>query len=229
MNLRVFESVSDLASSVGAYLVRKLERQPQATIALSGGSTPKLLYEILGTGMARDEISRSMVTWVLGDERCVPPEDDLSNSRMVSETLFREGIPEGHRFLRFKTELGEPRMIADEYDREWKLLGLRDIDIAFLGVGDDGHTASLFPGTEAIEVEEGVSVAVYVPRLDAWRVTLTLPVIRAAHAKIILAAGKGKRDVIERVRRGENLPIVLAGGAGDDAWWFIDQEANPGG
>ena len=164
------------------------------------------------------------ITWVLVDERYVPIDDPQSNAGMIEKTLFARGKPTSHKFLRFKTEIGDPARTADEFEREWRDLHIERLDIALLGVGDDGHTASLFPDTEVLTVEDRIAAAVYVPKMNAWRVTLTKPVLRAAFLRIVLAAGASKRPILEQVRAGADYPIALVT-RGVETWWFVDREA----
>ena len=139
---------------------------------------------------------------------------------MIEKTLKPE------RLLRFKTEIGDPARTAEEFEREWRDLGLDRLDIVLLGIGDDGHTASLFPGTDVLQVEDRIAAAVYVPRLNAWRVTLTKPVIRAAGLRIVLATGASKRPILQEVRAGAEYPIALVTRE-VETWWFVDRDAAP--
>src|SRR5437773_1168292 len=105
----------------------------------------------------------------------------FSHREKVPERRMRgRGKPDLHRFLRFRTELNDPEATATEFEREWRDFGLDRLDIVSLGIGDDGHTASLFPGTTALNVDDRIATAVHVPKLNAWRVTLTKTVIRDA-------------------------------------------------
>jgi len=219
MNLRIFDTVDDLISGAARTIT---ERATDGTsIALSGGSTPKPLYEILG----RDgDLRERRITWVVVDERYVPLNDPQSNAGMIQHTLFTNGIAPHHRFLRFKTELDDPAATAYEFEREWRELHLSDLDIVILGMGDDGHTASLFPGTTALAVDDRIATEVFVPKLDMWRVTITKPVIRAAKLRIVLAAGEGKREMIRQIRDGADYPIAQATN-GVETWWFVDRAA----
>jgi 6-phosphogluconolactonase len=219
MNLRIFDTVDQLIAGAARTIVERAD--DGASIALSGGSTPKPLYELLGRSK---ELLQKRITWVVVDERYVPITDPQSNAGMIERTLFANGIPPGHRFLRFKTELNDPAATAREFEREWRELGLGDLDIVILGMGDDGHTASLFPGTTALEVEDRIAVDVFVPKLDMWRVTITKPVIRAAKLRIVLAAGESKRQMLKEIRDGANYPIAQAT-RGIETWWFIDRAA----
>ena len=212
MNLRVFDDAEDLAHAAA----RAIRQSGARTIGLTGGSTPKRLYEILSESLPED------VTWVLVDERYVPMEDPQSNAAMIERTLFARGVPE--RWLRFRTELNDPAMTARVFEEDWRALGLETLDLVLLGCGDDGHTASLFPGTPVLAVEDRVASEVFVPRLDQWRVTLTMPVLRAATSRMVLATGAAKANVIREVREGVGHPVALATQE-LDTWWFVDRAA----
>ena len=214
MNLRIFDNTADLIQAAARTLIQRIDAGAQ-TIALSGGSTPKPLYEILGQN---SELRKKPITWVLVDERYVPIDDPQSNAGMIEKTLKPE------RFLRFKTELGDPARTADEFEREWRELKIERLDIALLGMGDDGHTASLFPGTDVLTVENRIAAAVFVPKMNSWRVTLTKPVLRAAGLRMVLVAGASKRPILQEVRAGADYPIALVT-RGVETWWFVDREA----
>jgi 6-phosphogluconolactonase len=212
MNLRIFDDLEDLSHAAE----RAIRQSGAKTIALTGGSTPKRLYELLGQSLPED------VTWVLVDERYVPMSDPQSNAAMIERTLFANGVPA--RWLRFRTELNDPAATARAFEEEWNALGFGQLDLVLLGCGDDGHTASLFPGTPVLDVQDRLASEVFVPRLDQWRVTITLPVIRAARQRIVLAAGESKAPVIRDVRAGVDHPIALAT-AGVETWWMVDRAA----
>lgn len=212
MNLRVFDDAEDLAQAAA----RTILQSGAKTIGLTGGSTPRRLYEILSQSLPPD------VTWVLIDERYVPMSDPQSNAAMIERTLFTHGVPE--RWLRFKTELTDPAATARLFEEEWRALGIEALDLLLLGCGDDGHTASLFPGTPVLAVEDRIAAAVFVPRLEQWRVTLTLPVLRAAKQSLVLATGASKAKVIREIREGAQHPVALAT-SGLDSWWFVDRAA----
>lgn len=225
MNLRVFDTVDDLVRAAARTIVHRAEGKAAFSVALSGGSTPKPLYQLLGSAPFRDELAEVAVTWVVVDERYVPMSDPQSNAAMIEKTLFAGGMTPGHRFLRFKTELNDPARTAAEFEKEWQAFGLESMDIVILGVGEDGHTASLFPGTTALSVEDRIATEVFVPRLDMWRVTITKPVIRAAGLRLVLAAGESKQAIIRQIREGADLPIALATSGDVETWWFVDRAA----
>jgi len=221
MNLRIFESTDELMRGTARAIAERAT--DGAVIALSGGSTPVPVYEILGRD---DALRERRVTWVVVDERYVPESDPQSNSAMIRRTLFARGIAPAHRFLRFKTELNDPQATVREFEREWQELGIEKINTVVLGVGDDGHKASLFPGTEALNVEDRIATAVFVQKLDMWRVTITKPVIRAADLRMVQVAGESKREILRGVRDGADYPIAQAT-SGVETWWFLDRAAAP--
>ncbi|HSP13455.1 MAG TPA: 6-phosphogluconolactonase [Thermoanaerobaculia bacterium] len=228
MNLRIFDSTDDLIRGAAATILQRVSGKDRATVALSGGSTPKPLYELLGASPYREELAKTHVIWVVVDERYVPLEDPQSNAAMIQRTLFRDGMSPGHEFLRFRTELNDPAKTARQFESDWKGLAIDKLDVILLGVGDDGHTASLFPGTPVLDVNDRIAAEVFVPRLNQWRVTLTLPVIREAGLRMILAAGESKRKILDDVRRGVDHPVVRATGGAIESWWFVDQPATAG-
>lgn len=205
MNLRIFDDLEDLSRAA----MRTVLQSGAKSIAVSGGSTPKRLYELLGEQLPAD------VTWVLVDERFVPDGDPQSNAAMIERTLFARGI--SPRWLRFDTSLPDAAASARAFEMRWDI---DTLDMVILGCGDDGHTASLFPDTPVVDVDDRIASEVFVPQLDQWRVTLTMPVIRAAKLRIVLATGESKRRVIEEVRNGADYPVARAT-KGVETWWFV--------
>jgi 6-phosphogluconolactonase len=225
MNLRIFDSTDDLHAAAARTLVQRVQAGAR-TIALSGGSTPKPAYAMLGSSPMREQLAEYPITWVVVDERYVPIDHPDSNAGMMQKTLFANGISPTHRFLRFRTELNDPAVTARAFEDEWRTLGITQLDVVLLGIGDDGHTASLFPGTSVLDVEDRIAAEVFVPRLDTWRVTITKPVIRAATLRLVLANGAKKKPILDGVRDGADYPIAQATN-GVETWWLIDREAAP--
>ena len=223
MNSRIFDSTQDLLTAAARTIVQRVENGARS-IALSGGTTPAPLYAMLGADPIRQTLARFPITWVVVDERYVAIDHPDSNAGMIERTLFAKGISAGHTFLRFRTEMSDPEATARQFEADYLEQGVGDLDVVMLGMGDDGHTASLFPGTSVLSVEDRVAAAVHVPRLDAWRVTLTKPVLRAAKLRIVLAAGANKRPILEQIRNGADYPIAQVTDAGE-TWWFLDREA----
>jgi 6-phosphogluconolactonase len=227
MNLRIFETPDDTLAATARTLTQRVHAGAR-TIALSGGETPEPLYAALGATPQREELAEFPITWIVVDERYVPIDHPDSNAGMMERTLFANGISPAHRFLRFRTELNDPAATACAFEDEWRSFAITTLDLVLLGMGDDGHTASLFPGTPVLEVEDRIAAEVYVPRLDSWRVTLTKPVLRAATLRLVLAPGAKKKPVFEALRAGADYPIAQV--THDvETWWLIDRDAAPEG
>jgi len=178
---------------------RAVDKSDRFIVVLAGGNTPRLLYSLLAESPYREKVPWDKTYFVFGDERCVPPDDEASNYRMVHETLFGPLEIPAHRVLRMKGEQA-PTDAARRYAVRLGDLFLnrskRHFDLVLLGVGADGHTASLFPGTPALEEREQWVTALEVPKLDAWRVTLTLPALNSARRVMFLVTGEEKAQVV---------------------------------
>ena len=195
---------------------------------LAGGSTPKAAYEILARDFA-EEIDWGRTHVFFGDERTVPPDHEDSNYRMARLALI-DHVPVGS-VHRMRGEL-PPDEAAASYEGELKaFFGDEDpprFDLILLGLGEDGHTASLFPETSALEVADRLVVANPVLELDTTRVTLTAPVLNAARAVRFLVAGGGKAEALKEVLEGDAdpraYPARLVQPPGGPAW-MVDREA----
>lgn len=175
-------------------------------LVLSGGSTPQRTYEILARPEGHLQIDWAKTWLFFGDERCVPPDDVRSNYRMAAEALITPiGIAADH-VLQMRTEVGSPAQSAVDYERRLKTFfgsanGFPHFDLILLGLGDDGHTASLFPGKPTLNEKASWITwsppGVLPPPVD--RVTLTYPVLNAACAVMFLVSGEKKADVVREV------------------------------
>lgn len=196
-------------------------------LVLAGGNTPRPLYEKLAAAPFRDALDWSRIHLWFGDERCVPPDSPRSNYRMVEQVLLRHVPLPAENIHRMHGE-APPPVAADDYQRALlEQFGTRPaaLDLVLLGVGDDGHTASLFPRTEVLRQRHRQVCAQYVEAHKEWRLTLTLPVLEAAKKRWILACGAAKADIIERALTGpyqpEILPIqFLTRSSGPTEWWL---------
>jgi 6-phosphogluconolactonase len=198
------ESAARAAADLLAALIAEAQvARGVGHVALAGGNTPRRTYELLGPLLA----DPANIEWWFGDERCVPADDPDSNYRLVLETLLRTPAIPIDRVHRIRGEL-DPAKAADHYSAELRGTaplddnGVPRLDVAFLGLGEDGHTASLFPGDPALEIRDRLAVSVVAAKPPPNRITLTLPVLRTARATIILATGAGKRDAVARVLAG---------------------------
>jgi 6-phosphogluconolactonase len=218
MRIEIAESIEDLTRLSADILAGLLSGGPR-TFGLAGGSTPRAVYRELRT---RD-VTWDQVTCWLPDERWVPPEDPDANSLMARRELV-DHVPAG--FLAPDTTLEDPRIAASAYE----LLLAAELDpvpdVVLLGMGDDGHTASLFPGTEALDIDRSGYVANWVPALSTWRLTATVPLLSSAKYVVFLIAGASKADVLRRILvDGVPLPAGLVAEGAADVTWLLDQEA----
>lgn len=202
------EAAAAAAASLLARLVAEAQQaRGAAHVSLAGGNTPRRAYQLLAPMLADPE----NVDWWFGDERCVPADDPDSNFRLVAESLLASGRVPAGRVHRIAGEL-PPAEAADLYADE--LRAAPALDVAFLGLGEDGHTASLFPGDASLDVRDRLAVPVVAAKPPPNRITLTLPVFEAARAVVILATGAGKKDAVARVLAGPDraTPASLLGG-----------------
>lgn len=206
------------------------------TVALAGGSTPRHLYTLLATEPWRNRLDWSAVDCFFGDERAVAPEHAESNYRMAQEALLGPLAVPAQRIHRMQAERADLAAAAADYQAE--LANVFDLgvdapppvfDLVLLGLGRDGHTASLFPHTEALLVDRAWVAANDVPQLDTRRMTLTLPVLNQAANVIFLVAGANKAAVLAEVLEGPPDPARLPGQSiqpeAGNLLWLIDQAA----
>jgi 6-phosphogluconolactonase len=203
--------------------------QGKFSLALSGGSTPKALYSLLSGDDYRDKIDWASVHLYFGDERCVPPDSAESNYRMARETLLdRAPIPPAN-VHRIRGEI-DPHEAAKEYGELLKAdFGDGGIDLTLLGMGDDGHTASLFPHTEALKESKHRCAANWVEKMKTWRVTMTYPFLNRSESVIIMVAGASKASRVEEILQGprdsDRLPIQGIAPQSGKLTWILDAAA----
>lgn len=233
-DVRVFDTPHELsrgAADLFAHLARRAqEEHGMFRVALSGGSTPRALYERLAASPRSVDWERVQVFF--SDERFVPPDSDQSNYHLAYSTLLsRVPIPE--RFIhRVATVDIPPEDAASLYAQ-----GIRRVfevpedvlprfDLVLLGLGPDGHTASLFPGTEALMVTDRLVAPNFVPQMDSWRITFTYPLINAARTVTFLVEGAGKAAILHRVLEGDGaLPAARVRPTEGALLWVADRAA----
>jgi 6-phosphogluconolactonase len=214
-----------LARHAAEFVVTTLAAtQDEARVCLSGGATPKRLYELLASPPFRDRLPWGRVHWFWGDERLVPPDHPASNYRLVRLAMLAAApVPPGH-VHRIPTEGGAAEAAA-RYEGELRGFareGAPLFDVALLGLGEDGHTASLFPGSPALAERERWAVAV-----EGARVSLTFPALESARHAVFLVAGAGKHAILGRVLGGEDLPAARLRPVGR-LHWMLDRAAATG-
>lgn len=236
-DIRVYDDQNSLMQAAAAYATEcynaAISDHGYFAVALSGGSTPRALFELLAVPENAQHIGWSKVHVFWGDERTVPPDHPDSNYRMAKEALLDFVALPASNVHRISGEL-EPVRAAAEYEQTLrsffaKRAGKTRFDLILLGMGDDGHTASLFPDTEALNETERLVVANHVPKLDTWRITLTAPIINDAAHVAFLVAGAGKAAVLKRVLQGprqpHKLPSQLIQPVDGELVWLLDKAA----
>lgn len=200
-------------------------------LVLSGGSTPKALYELLATPAyaARIDWTRVHVFW--GDERCVPPDDRSSNYRMAREALL-DRVPISPQAIHRMRGEDPPEQAAAAYEADLRQVfgaGASRFDLVLLGMGDNGHTASLFPGLTAVRERARWVVAEYVGEVDMWRLTMTPPALNAAVRVMFVVVGADKASMLSRVLEGprdvELLPAQAIVPTDGVLTWMVDAAA----
>ncbi|HYJ04266.1 MAG TPA: 6-phosphogluconolactonase [Chthoniobacterales bacterium] len=225
--IRTQNFVHDAAEFILQHARTALAERDQFRIALSGGNTPRPIY----TEFARigRELPWDRVFFTFGDERCVPPDDAQSNFRMARQSLFvLAAVPE-KSIARMRGEI-DPQIAAQEYQDNLDLLATQRgemiyrHDLVLLGMGDDGHTASLFPGTAALEEETRKVVANFVPKFNSWRITFTFPLINQARQVCFLVNANKNAALLEQVVEGDQqYPAARVAPANGDLTWFLGE------
>lgn len=225
-----------LARAAAKRVMARIAANPgQIAICLTGGSSPKKLYEMLGSEAWRGRIPWDRVHWFIGDERFVPASDPLNNMAVARATFLDRNAPAEH-IHPIPTASENPDRSAEAYARELQVFyGAERLDparplfdLVLMGAGPDGHTASLFPGFP--EIEETRRWVVGVPKANASpfvpRVSLTLPTLASCREMLFQIAGHDKRPILTRLCNGENLPAVRARSNGETVW-LVDKAALP--
>ena len=197
------------------------------TVALSGGSTPKAIFSLLTTPPYVSQIDWTKVHLFWSDERSVSPDDLESNFHMAMEAGFKSvgiPLPQIHR-MKAETNIEEEAKLYEELlHRKLKNKGF---DYLMLGMGEDGHTASLFPGTKALKIQDRLVVANHVPQKDTWRMTLTYPCINSSKNIVLYVLGEKKQKLLEEIYSHKKpcYPVEQVGTDLHKALWIADKEA----
>jgi len=238
VELRRLTTPQDLFQASAEEVIRlateAVAQRGRFTIALSGGSTPKSLYTLIAAN-ASATLPWQQMFFFWGDERHVPPEDADSNYRMTQEALLSKiPTPPGNIF-RIPAENPDAAAAAEAYEhtlRKFFSLAAGEFphfDLVLLGMGPDGHTASLFPETAALQEKSRLVVANWVEKMKAYRITLTLPVLNAARCVAFLVSGADKaavlKEVLEGSAPGEKYPSKLVRPTNGKLIWFLDRAA----
>ena len=225
--LRSKNFVADAAAFILEQARKAIVERSEFRIALSGGNTPTPVYaRIAGEG---HDLPWDQILFTFGDERCVPPDDAQSNFRMARENLFVPAAVPEKSIMRMRGEI-DPQIAAKEYEDQLDAIAIEhgermyQHDLILLGLGDDGHTASLFPGTAALEEMSRRVVANFVPKLNAWRLTCTFPLIDRARQILFLVGASKSPQLIERVLAGDRqFPAARVSPSAGEVTWMIGE------
>jgi 6-phosphogluconolactonase len=219
--------VADAAAFILEQARESIAGRDEFRIALSGGHTPAPVYAHLaaqGKGFPWDRIC-----FTFGDERCVPPDDPQSNFRMARENLFTPAAVPEKSIMRMRGEI-DPQIAARDYEQQLAAVAsergeaMYQHDLILLGLGPEGHTASLFPGTVALEETTRTVVANFVPKLSAWRLTFTFPLIDHARHILFLVGASKSPELIESVLKGDRqFPAARVNPTAGEVTWIIGE------
>jgi 6-phosphogluconolactonase len=237
----IYADADALAKAAAADLLHLAQRAVAErgifTLSLAGGSTPRKLYTLLVTDPAYRDFPWTQTHLFFGDERHVPPTHLDSNYLMVSNTLLAANVIPPANVHRVRAELPDANMTAADYDIELRTFFSAPLrfnncprfDVVLLGMGPDGHTASLFPGSKGLDETERGVIANWVEKFKSFRITFTFPVLNAARAVMLLVAGADKTDMIHNVlvadRQATTYPVQRVRPLNGTKTWMMDRAA----
>lgn len=238
-NLKIYENLRQISEAAADQFIKignkAIEKNGRFTVVLSGGSTPKELYKKLTSPDYKDKIDWENVYFFFGDERDVSPQSVKSNFRMANENLLKPLKINKKNIYRWHTEIINAPEVAENYEKGLKRFfnlsngEFPNFDLIFLGMGDDGHTASLFPFSDALYEKERTVVSNFVEKLNANRLTFTFPTINNASNIIFLINGENKAEALKEVLEGEKncdkFPSQCVGSKNTKIQWFVDEKA----
>lgn len=232
MDLKIYKDKQAVAEQFSTYFVEKIGTGDTFHVALSGGSTPKIVFDVLAENFS-DKVDWSKIHFYWGDERCVPPTDDESNYKMTVEHLFSKiDVPETniHRILGEKDPETEAMRYANLLEINLdRVEEIPQFDLIILGMGDDGHTASIFPHQIALWDAEDHCVVATHPESGQKRVSINGKVINTAKEVAFLVTGASKSEkvkaVVEKTKGSEAYPASLVDPKSGNLVWFLDEEA----
>jgi len=234
--IQIKENAAALNEAAAELFIRiaqeAIDQHKWFSVALSGGSTPRSLYSLLASESYSSAIDWSRVSFFFGDERNVPPDSDESNYRMAHETLLGPLGINTKQVHRWRTELPDIDDAARSYEadlRNYLDRSKRGLDLVLLGLGDDAHTASLFPHSPALREKERLAVVNPVEKLHADRLTMTFPAINSAVNIMFLVSGKGKSEAVASVLEAEHnpdqYPAQSVQPSNGRLYWLVDKDA----
>lgn len=237
-DVRIVESEAELFERAAAFVrdhaQKAVDDKRACSVALSGGSTPRQLFELLVSEPWRSTMPWRQMHVFWGDERCVPPDHQDSNYRMARQAMLDHVSIPPVQVHRMAGEHADPAAAAAEYEGDLKSYfdahgAAPRFDLVLLGMGDDGHTASLFPGTFALAVNDRWVTHNYVEKLSTYRITFTYTLLNAAAAVLFMTAGQNKATALREVLEGESAPLIFPSQGvkpvNGTLTWLIDRAA----
>lgn len=235
MQLKVAKNIDELSQQaadwITTYVQLILKKQTRFAIVLSGGSTPKKLYQLLATGQYKNNIDWNKLHFFWGDERFVPFTDEQNNAKMAFENLLDHvPVPKDQIHI-MRTDI-EPEASVSEYEkllRRYFPDSNHSFDLVLLGMGDNAHTLSLFPGYAIVQEKDSWVKSFYLKEQKMYRITLTAPVVNAANRVAFLVSGGDKAAALYHVLAGEynpdQYPSQIIQPFNDELYWFVDEAA----
>jgi len=235
MNLHVIKDPEALSTAVAEWIIELIERNLRSkkvfSWLLSGGNTPKHLYSLLATEKYRNRIAWDKIQFFFGDERVVPFDDERNNGRMAYETLLSH-VPVPRDQIHFISTDESPELSVNEYEKILHLYFRKrteTFDLSLLGMGEDGHVLSLFPGSRLIHENNKAVASVFVPEQSMYRVTLTAKMVNQSACTAFLVTGVSKSFVLKKVLEGsftpEKYPSQIIKPVNGELHWFVDEAA----
>ena len=235
--VQAYDDADQVAHAAAELFVQTAAESSQARgrfrVALSGGSTPRQAYELLASGEFSTRIDWDRVDIFWGDERYVSAEDRDSNYRMTAEALLQHVPLPPHNIHRVRTEVSPPQDVASAYEEDIRRSfanpsSVPQFDLIYLGLGDNGHTASLFPHSPALQEASRLVLAEFVSAVNAWRISMSAPLLNRGRTVAFLVTGQQKARVLREVLLGprdpERLPAQLINPEGK-LLWLVDKSA----
>lgn len=233
--IQIFPNSEELARAAAEYFVARcreaIEEHGAFTVALSGGSTPKLLFELLADlhQLFREQIAWSSIHFFWSDERHVPPDHPDSNYRMANEAMLSHVPVTAKNIHRVPSENPSATEAASEYEQTLITItqqSLPRLDLIMLGLGSDGHTASIFPGSEVLHETKRLVAAPFVEKFQTYRITMTLPLLNNGASVVFLVTGSEKASIVKEVLEGpEKYPAQAIKPTNGELLWMLDEDA----
>ncbi|HLZ80752.1 MAG TPA: 6-phosphogluconolactonase [Ktedonobacteraceae bacterium] len=237
MQIAIYPDTHALSSEAAQYIVRlaseAIVTRGRFSIALSGGSTPKVLYALLGDEPYRSQIDWSLVDIFWSDERCVPPDSEDSNYHLALQVLLGKIAIPTNQVHRMPADQADRDAASQAYSADMQLTfgtnGIPNFDLIQLGMGPEGHTASLFPHQASLHEQRRLVIPVSVPKPPPPRLTFTPPLLNAARHILFLVTGAEKADAVQAVLEGEyqpdEYPAQIVRPSNGEVVWMLDTAA----